>query len=163
MLWIMLTTLQELHGFPVRTGVDRPKGREHGAGTENWLDRRVKEQRFDDREPQVVIIGGGHGGLVLGARLRQMGVDALIIETYEWQESKQAFLPAAKWQQLPVPEKYRDALAGPAIAGFTPENRREMPPQAKYVDKTLGQRAKELNVNMMTFIMSFGVGKLLGQ
>lgn len=79
-VWIMLTTLQELHGFPVRTGVDRPKGREHGAGTENWLDRRVKEQRFDDREPQVVIIGGGHGGLVLGARLRQMGVDALIIE-----------------------------------------------------------------------------------
>lgn len=79
-VWIMLTTLQELHGFPVRTGTDRPKGREHGAGRENWLDRRLQEQRFEDRDPEVVIVGGGHGGLVLGARLRQMGVDALVVE-----------------------------------------------------------------------------------
>ncbi|MCL3819841.1 flavin-containing monooxygenase [Aeromicrobium wangtongii] len=79
-LWILLTTLQELHGFPVRAGVDRPKGREHGAGRENWLDRRLAEQRFEDRDPEVVVIGGGHGGLVIAARLRQMGVDALVIE-----------------------------------------------------------------------------------
>ncbi|KQY56139.1 monooxygenase [Aeromicrobium sp. Root495] len=79
-IWIMLTTLQELDGYPSLVGVDRPKGREHGAGPENWLDRRLKERRFDDREPEVVIVGGGHGGLVLGARLRQMGVDVLIVE-----------------------------------------------------------------------------------
>ena len=81
-IWIMLTTLQELEGYPSLVGVDRPKGREHGAGPENWLDRRLREKRFDDREPEVVIVGGGHGGLVLGARLRQMGVDALIVEKH---------------------------------------------------------------------------------
>lgn len=117
-------------------------------------------QRDGWRQFVAPAIGRSHRA---GFKVVNFYPDALIIETYEWQESKQAFLPAAKWQQQPVPEKYRDALAGPAIAGFTPENRREMPPQAKYVDKTLGQRAKELNVNMMTFIMSFGVGKLLGQ
>lgn len=89
--------------------------------------------------------------------------DALIIESYEWQENEQAFLAVPKWQQLPVPEKYREALAGSPIVGFNPENRREMPPQAKKADKALGERANELNVNMMTFIMNFGVGKILGQ
>jgi len=90
--------------------------------------------------------------------------DIVIIESYEWQENKQTFIQAAKWQQLPVPTKYRaDLAAVPAITGFAPENRRAMAPQAKYVDKALAKRAKELNVNMMTFIMSFGIGKLLGQ
>ena len=79
-IWIMLTTLQSLDGSPERTGRNRPRGREHEVGRENWLDRRLREQRFEDREPQVVVIGGGQGGLVLGARLRQMGVDALIVE-----------------------------------------------------------------------------------
>ncbi|WP_200956459.1 NAD(P)-binding domain-containing protein [Nocardioides sp. Soil777] len=79
-IWIMLTTLQSLRGFEHRVGPGRPKGREHEVGRENWLDRRVREQQFADREPEVIIIGAGQGGLVLGARLRQMGVDVLIVE-----------------------------------------------------------------------------------
>ncbi len=82
-IWILLTTLQSLDGFAERAGRNRPRGREHEVGRENWLDRRLREQRFDDREPEVVIVGGGQGGLVLGARLRQMGVDALVIERNE--------------------------------------------------------------------------------
>ncbi|WP_107764348.1 NAD(P)-binding domain-containing protein [Nocardioides terrigena] len=79
-IWIMLTTLQSLRGFEHRTGANRPKGREHEVGRENWLDRRLRELQFADREPEVIIVGAGQGGLVLGARLRQMGVDVLIIE-----------------------------------------------------------------------------------
>lgn len=82
-IWVMLTTLQSLRGFEPQIGAHRPKGREHEVGPENWLDRRLREQQFADREPKVVIIGAGQGGLVLGARLRQMGVDALIIEKNE--------------------------------------------------------------------------------
>lgn len=81
-VWIMLTTLHSIHGHEERLGERRPTGVEYSqnfAG-DNWLDQRLAEQEYDDRDPQVLIIGGGQGGLVLGARLRQMGVDALIIE-----------------------------------------------------------------------------------
>lgn len=83
--WIMLTTLQEVRDHEERTGDRRPTGVNYSqnfAGP-NWLDERRAEARFDGRDPQVVIVGGGQGGLILGARLRQMGVDALIVEKTE--------------------------------------------------------------------------------
>lgn len=79
-VWIMLTTLQSVRGRtePVDTIGLHGAGREDGNA--NWLDRRITEQAFEDRDPEVIIIGGGHSALTLGARLRQMGVDALILE-----------------------------------------------------------------------------------
>lgn len=81
-VWILLTTLQELDGFPEQVGDNRPTGEEHSEdfGGENWLDRRVAEQAYDDRDPEVLVVGAGQAGLVLAARLRQFGVDSLIIE-----------------------------------------------------------------------------------
>jgi len=38
------------------------------------------EQMFEGREPQVLVIGAGQAGLTVGARLRQLGVDTLIVE-----------------------------------------------------------------------------------
>ncbi len=80
--WIMLTTLQELYGAEERIGPRRPTGEEYSnrfAG-DNWLDERRREAEFIDRQPEVLIVGGGHSGLVLAARLRHMGVDCLVIE-----------------------------------------------------------------------------------
>jgi hypothetical protein len=33
-----------------------------------------------DRDPEVLVVGGGQAGLILAARLGQMGVDALVVE-----------------------------------------------------------------------------------
>jgi cation diffusion facilitator CzcD-associated flavoprotein CzcO len=80
--WILLTTLQQLHGAPERTGAHRPTGEAYSrnfAG-ENWLDQRVKAQAYHDRDPEVLIVGGGHSGLILAARLGLMGVDTLVVE-----------------------------------------------------------------------------------
>ena len=80
--WILLTTLQELHGAPERLGAHRPTGVEFSrnfAG-ENWLDQRVRARAYRDRDPQVLIIGGGHSGLILAARLGMIGVEALVVE-----------------------------------------------------------------------------------
>jgi cation diffusion facilitator CzcD-associated flavoprotein CzcO len=82
--WILLTTLHELRGFEEKIGDRRPTGVEYSenfAG-DNWADTRRKEQEFGDRDPEVLIVGGGQAGLILGARLRQIGVDALILEKY---------------------------------------------------------------------------------
>lgn len=77
---VMLTALQSVHGFAESAGANRPSSREHRAGEMNWADRRAEEQAFKDRDPEVIIIGGGHSALALGAHLRQMDVDALILE-----------------------------------------------------------------------------------
>ncbi|MDR0344236.1 MAG: FAD-dependent oxidoreductase [Nocardiopsaceae bacterium] len=80
--WLLLTTLQELRGFEEKTGPRRPTGIEYATNFRgaNWLDSRAKAQHYADRNPDVLIIGGGQSGLCLAARLGQVGVDALIVE-----------------------------------------------------------------------------------
>jgi thioredoxin reductase len=80
--WLLLTTLQELHGFEEKTGAWRLTGVEFSRNEtlENWLDRREQELAYADRDPEVVVIGGGQAGLILATRLRQMGVDVLVLE-----------------------------------------------------------------------------------
>jgi len=82
-VWILLTTLQELRGFEESVGARRPTGVEHSrdfAGS-NWLDRRMESVGYTDRDPEVLIVGGGQAGLTLAARFTQIGVDALIVES----------------------------------------------------------------------------------
>jgi putative flavoprotein involved in K+ transport len=82
--WTLLTSLRELKGFEEPQGEARPKGVQHGAieRRRSWADERALEaaQLGYERQPYVVIIGGGQGGIALGARLRQLGVPALVVE-----------------------------------------------------------------------------------
>ena len=50
---------------------------------ENWRDRRNKARQFKDKDPEVVIIGGGQSGLMLAARLGQLNVNTLVVEKTE--------------------------------------------------------------------------------
>jgi len=81
-VWLMLTSLQELHGFEERRGANRPTGTQYSTqfAGDNWLDERRKQQAFEGVDPEVVIVGGGQGGLILAARLKQVGIEALVIE-----------------------------------------------------------------------------------
>lgn len=81
-VWSILTSLQELKGFEEAINDRRPIGDEFSQYkiTENWKEVREAKRSFADRDPEVLIVGGGHCGLILGARLGLMGVDALIVE-----------------------------------------------------------------------------------
>ncbi|MGW4398483.1 NAD(P)-binding domain-containing protein [Amycolatopsis nivea] len=82
--WTLLTSLRELKGFEESQRERRPKGVEHGVvrGRRSWAEKRAEEQETlgYDRQPYVVVIGGGQGGIALGARLRQLGVPSLVVE-----------------------------------------------------------------------------------
>ena len=82
--WTLLTTLEELRGHEESAGAHRPKGVEHGAIAERhtWFEERARERQElgDTTQPYVVIIGGGQGGIALGARLRALQVPTIIIE-----------------------------------------------------------------------------------
>ena len=85
--WTLLTSLQELIGFEEAKGPNRPKGVEHGTikDRETWAEARAREQAElgYKTQPYCVIIGGGQGGIALGARLRRLNVPTIIIEKNE--------------------------------------------------------------------------------
>ena len=83
--WTILTALHELKGFEEQTGSNRPTGQSHSRDFRgpNWLDQRQASEAYDDRDPTVLVIGGGQAGLAAAARLTQLGVDTLIIDKHE--------------------------------------------------------------------------------
>jgi putative flavoprotein involved in K+ transport len=83
--WTFFTALTELKGFEERTGLTREMGTEHGAVRDRvtWTDRRKADAALGlSRQPFVLIVGGGQGGMGLGARLKRLGVPALIVDRH---------------------------------------------------------------------------------
>jgi putative flavoprotein involved in K+ transport len=82
--WTLLTSMEALKGHEEKTGRHRAFGAEHGVhqGRSTWLERRLEEEETlgFTRQPYTVIVGGGQGGLALGARLRRLGVPTIIVE-----------------------------------------------------------------------------------
>ena len=83
-IWTLLTSMVELKGHEEPRGDHRPLGAKHGAGKHRttWLEERQKEEAELGyaTQPYCVIVGGGQGGIALGARLRQLGVPTIIVE-----------------------------------------------------------------------------------
>ncbi|KAF9522144.1 hypothetical protein CPB83DRAFT_899868 [Crepidotus variabilis] len=73
---LVFTNLEDLKGFPESLGVKRNGLPNHGK----WEEQRRRENAYEDRDPTVLIIGGGQSGLDVAARLKALGVDALIVE-----------------------------------------------------------------------------------
>lgn len=87
LIWTLLTTMAELKGHEEPKGPKRPMGAEHGARRDrtSWKERREAELDAlgTSEEPYCLIVGGGQGGIGLGARLRQLGVPTIIIDKNE--------------------------------------------------------------------------------
>jgi putative flavoprotein involved in K+ transport len=81
----LMTNLYELKGFEETIGKRRPTGEAYSRnfGGTNWKDQRIASQRYTDREPTVLVVGGGQAGLTVAATLRHMGVDTLIIDRHQ--------------------------------------------------------------------------------
>jgi len=82
--WTLLTTLEELRGHEERVDARRPTGQSYSSDFSgpNWLDKRRAASSYTDRDPQVLIVGGGQAGLSIAARLRALEVDALIVDRW---------------------------------------------------------------------------------
>ncbi|RNI21359.1 flavin-containing monooxygenase [Flexivirga caeni] len=85
--WTLLTSLRELKGYEENQGATRPQGVEHELtrGRKSWLEKRQDEEASLGRteQPYVVVIGGGQGGIALGARLRQLKVPAVVLDKHD--------------------------------------------------------------------------------
>ncbi len=85
--WTLLTTMVELKGHEEHKGSTRISGVAHGVekGRKNWLERKTEAEATlgYSEQPYCVIIGGGQGGIGLGARMKRVGVPTIIIEKNE--------------------------------------------------------------------------------
>ncbi|WP_216907703.1 flavin-containing monooxygenase [Nocardia noduli] len=85
--WTLLTALRELKGFEEGTRTRRPTGVRHGADPSRvtWSEQRALEDRElgYTRQPYTLIVGGGQAGIALGARMRQLGVPALVVDAHD--------------------------------------------------------------------------------
>lgn len=82
--WTLFTSATELKNFEEPSGPRRPIGVEHKASRERltWLEEREREERTlgIETQPYCLVVGGGQGGLALGARLKMLGVPTLIVD-----------------------------------------------------------------------------------
>lgn len=85
--WTLLTTLRELKGFEEGLGESRPQGVSHTLSPDRKTWREEMDQESAElgvtRQPYVVVIGGGQGGIALGARLRQLQIPALVLDSHD--------------------------------------------------------------------------------
>ncbi|MBO0884754.1 MAG: NAD(P)/FAD-dependent oxidoreductase, partial [Mycobacterium sp.] len=84
--WTLLTALDELKGHEEPMGSRRALGAVHGEDLDgrSWAEKRAEQEESlgYSQQPYVVVVGGGQGGIALGARLRQLGVPAIVIDKH---------------------------------------------------------------------------------
>jgi len=80
--WTLMTALEELKGHEEQVGRARPHGESYSRDFRgpNWLDLRKESAAYEDRDPAVLVVGGGQAGLSIAARLTQLGIDTLIVD-----------------------------------------------------------------------------------
>ena len=80
--WTLLTALRSLNGFDEQVGRSRPDGRSYSRDFRgpNWADLRKSAADYIDRDPAVLVVGGGQAGLSIAARLVQFQVDTLVVD-----------------------------------------------------------------------------------
>ena len=83
--WTFLTALSELKNFEEKVGLNRPSGEAYSRnfGGSNWLDQRQESIKFSNRDPVVLVVGGGQAGLAVAARLGQLEIETLVIDKHE--------------------------------------------------------------------------------
>lgn len=74
--YTIYTSLTGLKDHPERLGEHRNQLPNHGK----WLEQRQREVEFVDEEPHVLVVGAGHGGVHIAARLKHLGVPTLVVE-----------------------------------------------------------------------------------
>ncbi|KAH7888343.1 FAD/NAD(P)-binding domain-containing protein [Phlebopus sp. FC_14] len=120
----VFTCLESLDGFPEMIGALRYSTPNHGT----WLADRERERDFPNHDPTVVILGGGHTGLEIAARLKYIGVRALVIEKKprvgdSWRDRyKSLCLHGTTWYNqtpyLPFPCTWPTYMPAPKLADW---------------------------------------------
>ena len=61
---------------------DRAEGESHARdfAAPDWREQRQQDSSYVDRDPDVLIVGGGHAGISAAVELNRIGVSALVVD-----------------------------------------------------------------------------------
>jgi putative flavoprotein involved in K+ transport len=128
--WTLLTALDEMRDFPERVGRARPTGQSYSRDFHgpNWLDQRKAAAAYTDRDPTVLVVGGGQAGLSIAARLTQLQVDTLVVDRWprvgdNWRQRYHALtlhnqMHVNHLPYLPFPPSWPTYLPKDKLAGW---------------------------------------------
>jgi putative flavoprotein involved in K+ transport len=128
--WTLFTGLVEIRGHEERHRRAPAAGSAPGRSFRglNWLQRRERDARYEDREPAVLVVGAGQAGLSLAARLRQLGVDTLVVDRQaragdNWRQRYSALVLHNQRQvnhlpYLPFPDTWPTYIPKDMLAGW---------------------------------------------
>ncbi|MFA6930173.1 MAG: metallophosphoesterase [Lentisphaeria bacterium] len=95
-------------------------------------------------------------------KLLRFTKERIVMTSYEWENDKQKFIQADKWQKMDLPEKFQSGLpSARPPAGFALENMQEMPARPRQKNQELAERFAELTNMNMAFMLEVTLGKLL--
>ena len=80
--WTLLTALEAIKGHEGKRSQPGDKAYSRDFRGPNWLDVRKALAAYADRDPAVLVVGGGQAGLSAAACLGQLGIDTLIVDRW---------------------------------------------------------------------------------
>ncbi len=128
--WSLSTVLDAIGGHEEQ--FRKPRNRSHTVPRDfrapNWTDQRRADAAYEGREPTVMVVGAGQAGLSVAARLRQLGIDTLVIDRHErvgdnWRTRYHALALHTRTHvnhlpYLPFPDTWPDYVPKDMLAGW---------------------------------------------
>jgi cation diffusion facilitator CzcD-associated flavoprotein CzcO len=81
--WTISTVLDIDKIVEAMLQANEPASHERDFGKSGWIERRRSEISFSERDPDVLVVGGGHAGVSAAVELKRMGLDTLIVDKHE--------------------------------------------------------------------------------
>ena len=94
----------------------------------DWLDRRRERAGYRDRDPDVLVVGGGHTGISAAIEVNRLGLTALVVDRAErigdnWRLRYRGLklhnkTPVNHLRYLPFPVTFPDYIPKDQIANW---------------------------------------------
>jgi cation diffusion facilitator CzcD-associated flavoprotein CzcO len=78
--WTISTTLDFNRICDARSRRNAPVSHARVFAGRDWFEERQADIAFEGREPDVLVVGGGHAGISAAIELKRIGLDALVID-----------------------------------------------------------------------------------
>jgi cation diffusion facilitator CzcD-associated flavoprotein CzcO len=78
--WTFFTTLDMDKVSDARMKSSGPISHARDFAAPGWLEQRAKDSALDGREPDVLVVGGGHAGISAAVELKRIGLDVLVVD-----------------------------------------------------------------------------------
>ncbi len=125
--WTLSTSLDFDAICEARTGVQEQSHARDFAGPD-WREQRELDSRYDERDPDVLVVGGGHAGISAAVECRRIGLTALVIDREErvgdnWRLRYRGLklhnkTPVNHLRYLPFPPTFPDYIPKDKIANW---------------------------------------------